>query len=95
MKITIQDVDHEFDLDTMTNDEAMKIEAAIGMPFGKFGTALGDGSATALTALVWIVQRRDNPSLRYGDVHFTFGELKMEQDAVDPTETPEAPPTDA
>ena len=101
MKITVQGVTHEFDLEDFTNVEAMAIERALSMSFGDFGQALANGSASALTGLVWVIQKRDNPSLRFGDVSFTFGELKIEQDeagdGVDPTAqpaTPEASPTD-
>ena len=101
MKITISGEQHEFDLDDLTNVEAMAIERALSMSFGDFGTALSSGSASAITAVVWTILRRENSSLRFGDVSFKFSDLQFESDAsnadddngdapVDPTETLEA-----
>ena len=80
-KVTIAGETFSLDENDITNREAMAIESATGVTFGEFGELLKKGSALALTALVWILKRRANPSLKFGDVDFKFGELELGDDA--------------
>ena len=93
MKLTVKGIEYEFSEDSLTNREAMDIEKVTGGSFGQFTEALKDGSTLALTAMVWTVQKRDNPSLRFGDVEFTFGELEVVNDEpeADAPAVPSAP----
>ena len=45
--------------------EAMAIEAATGQTFEQWGNALSAGSITAMVGLVWLLKRRQNPTLKY------------------------------
>jgi hypothetical protein len=44
----------------------------------------------AMTALVWLLQRKDNPGLRISDVHFKMGDIKpiKEDDEVEDPDNP-------
>lgn len=86
MKITVGDTVYEYDPNSLRNDEAMAIETALGVTFKQWSDQLSQGSIAALTALVWTVQKRDDPSLRFGDVKFAFAELQVEDEAADPTQ---------
>lgn len=85
MKLTIDGTAYDFDPATMRNDEAILIERECQMTFKAWGELLTQGSITAMTALVWIVQRREDPSIAFGDVRFEFGSLDVEDDAVPPS----------
>ena len=37
----------------------------------------------ALAALVWIVQKRENPELRFSEVDFAIGSVEIDEDEVD------------
>jgi len=84
MKITVEGVEYDYDPDTLRNDEAMAIEAALGVTFKQWSDQLSAGSVAALTALVWTVRKREEPALRFNDVTFAFSSLDIEGEA-DPT----------
>jgi hypothetical protein len=88
MKISIDGRCYEFE--RITNIEGMALEKATGMTFGEWGQALESGSMLATTALVWLVMRREQPDLRFGDVEFDPAELNIEQD--DPKDEETSPP---
>jgi len=73
--ITVKGVDYTFDAADITNDEGMAIEKAVGTTFDQWNENLAAGSMLAMTALVWLLQRRDNPGLKIQDVHFKVGDL--------------------
>jgi len=97
MRITVQGVKYEFDPAHIRNDEAMALERALGCSFREWAQALADGSASAMTGLVWLLQRRETPGLKFGDVIFDMGEITVEDDAAeapDPTQTSAASTAD-
>lgn len=73
--IEVQGVAYTFDAADITNDEGMAIEKAVGTTFDKWNENLAAGSMLAMTALVWLLQRRDSPGLKIQDVHFKVGDL--------------------
>lgn len=75
--LTIQGVEYSFDEGDISNREAMAIERTTGVTFGEFGKLLEQGSMLGLTALVWTVQRRTNPTLKFGDVDFKLGDVDV------------------
>lgn len=95
MKIIINDETYDFDPQSMTNIEAMALERAVGMTMGEWQKALQDGSTTALTGIVWLAMRRRDPGVKFSDVTFAFGALRVEDDEdeapVDPTDAAEEP----
>ena len=61
--------------------EAEAIEKVTGMSFARWGAALMEGYASAGRALVWVLRKRDEPTLRYSDVVFPVGDLELDFDA--------------
>lgn len=94
MKITVDGTTYDYDPDTLRNDEAMALEAALSMTFKQWSEQLTAGSVGALTGLVWLVKRREEPALRFSEVQFAFSSLNIEDDspAVPPTEPVELDP---
>jgi hypothetical protein len=84
LKIQIDGKEYPFDPDALTFDEACDLEGIFGGTFGEFGQALRKTSMNAIRAFVFILQRRDNPALRLGDVGGTvLGTLKFIKDPED------------
>ena len=73
--ITIQGKTYDLDPGSFTNKEGMDIERVCDMTFDQWNTQLAEGSMLAMTALVWVLQKRDNPTLRFSDVTFTVSDL--------------------
>ena len=70
----------DFAMDTVTNLEAMMVEDLTGWSVDKWGQQIAEGSARGLTTLIWILRRRNDPDLKFGDVVFNLTELEMEDD---------------
>jgi hypothetical protein len=84
LKIQIDGKEYPFDPDALTFDEACDLEGIFGGTFGEFGQALRKTSMNAIRAFVFILQRRDNSTLRLGDVGSTvLGSLKFVKEADD------------
>lgn len=99
MKITFED-GRVFETDAaprLTNVEAMAIEKVTGLELGEFHAKLQSGSALALTAWVWVMAKRQEPTLRFSEVEFDMAELAKQRQVVEgEEETDEEPdPTPA
>jgi hypothetical protein len=71
----------------LLSPECIAMEQATGMDYAtELVPALVRGNMTALTALLWIHLRRDQPDLRFDQVQFCLDDLKLEDD--DPVEAP-------
>lgn len=54
----------------LTNVEAIAIERVTGLDLGDFAERQQHGSVLASTALVWVLCKRQEPTLRFDDVTF-------------------------
>jgi hypothetical protein len=75
-KIAVGEVEYDFDPADVTNDEGIAVEKIMGCTFDQWNTSLAEGSMQAMTALVWLLQHRENPALRIADVHFKMGDIR-------------------
>jgi hypothetical protein len=66
-----------FKPDRLMTTEAEAIEKVTGLAFAAWGAALMKGSASAGRALVWVLRKRTDPTLRYRDVDFPIGDLSI------------------
>lgn len=90
MKLTVDGEVFDFDMTRITNVEGMAIEKATGGTYVEWAQSMEAGSMLAVTALVWIVRKRQEPTLRFEDVEFTT--ISIEQD-VEPSPLEEPGPT--
>ena len=88
MLITVDGTQYEFDQDKFMLSEATAIEKVCGCTFQEWGERLQKGSMEAIQALVWIVQKRVNPELRFKDVDFPLASIEIVEDEPDPTDPP-------
>lgn len=58
--------------------EREAIEKRTGTPFAEFTQAVLKGSSVARRALLWVMLKRDHPTMKYDDVDFAWDELKLE-----------------
>lgn len=72
-----EDERHEFDFANPGNQELMLLEKLYGGPFGDWLDDLGKRSATATTALVCMLRRREHPLLRMTDVVFSLKDVRF------------------
>lgn len=79
-KLSVDGRVYEFDQDRLTNVECMAIEKVTGLTFGEWADALQKRSMLAVTALVWVVRKRDEPTLRFSDVEFNVASLDITDD---------------
>jgi len=63
--------------------EAEAVEMRTGWTYDEFVINAKKGSAKARRVLLWMLQRRQHPTLRLEDVHFEMGELELEFDAME------------
>jgi hypothetical protein len=69
-----------FKPDRMMSPEAEVIEKITGMSFTEWGQALLNGRVLAGRALVFVLKKREDPTIRFRDVAFPVGDLKVDLD---------------
>ncbi len=67
----------EFEFDSIKDDEAIAIEDLLGIPWLEYLNKLNAGSIKAQKALVWLMQRRDNPELKFEDVSYEIAKFEI------------------
>lgn len=90
MKVLIKGQAFDFDLTAMSNREGMAIERVTGMTYSQWSEAVRSGSMLALTALVWVLERRTRPDLRFDDVEFSLDDIDVQEDGPDASDPAEA-----
>lgn len=70
----------EYKPQKMLNAEAAAIEKVTGWTYEEFGEKFMSGSVIAKQALLWVLRKRTEPTLRYNDVEFAVDELEHELD---------------
>jgi hypothetical protein len=76
----------EFDFNRVRRSEAIIIEKQYGggRTYVQFQMAAMQGSSEALTLLLWMLQRRDHPTLRFEDVpDFFLDEIELDFGAAE------------
>jgi hypothetical protein len=84
--------DPELALSEITNVEGIAIEKAMNMTFDQWTDQLAKGSMQAMTALVWFLQKKDNPQLRISEVVFKMSDVKPIKEETDEPVTPGVAP---
>ena len=81
-----------FDPTKLMSPEAEAIEDHTGMPFGKWNEALRDGSFKAIHGLLFVLLKREIPTLKWDEVQFCLDDITFETEGDDdeaPAEVPE------
>jgi hypothetical protein len=74
----------EYDPKKLLSPEAEKVETLTGWSYAEFGQQLLTGSMKAYHALLYVFLKRSDPTLKYDQVVFSFGEIDL---AFDDQET--------
>jgi hypothetical protein len=64
--------------DKLMSSEAEAIEKVTHLTYQEFGMQLLSGSVTARRALLWVMLKRTEPTLRHGQVDFPAGAVELE-----------------
>jgi hypothetical protein len=80
MRVTVDGKTYELATDSLLNVECMAVEKVTGLTTGEWTESLGKGSMLAITALVWIIRKRTEPTLGLDEVVFGVASLEMEED---------------
>lgn len=95
MKITVEGQVYDFDPARMLNTEAIALQKVTGWRIKEWSDGLAQGDAVAMTALVWLIFRRNGQETRFDDVEFDMGSLSIEDDEAEPVPDPTPPPVEA
>jgi hypothetical protein len=68
----------EFSPKDILNVEAIAVKRKTGLDFQPWMEALSRFEAEAMTALVWVAKKRQDPTLRFEDVSFPLGSIDFE-----------------
>ena len=79
----------EFSPQDILNVEAIAVKKKIGLDFQPWMQALASFDAEALTALVWVARKRQEPTLKYEDVSFPLGSIDFEMSEEEKREAEE------
>lgn len=97
MKVAADGTTYEFDENRFLNVEFIAIERVTGMTAVQWQNGINNGSAMAVTALIWILRRRaGEPTLQFDDVSFLMDSVNLNPDGEEvPKDSPESenPPT--
>lgn len=70
----------EFDPDKLMSPEAEAIERLTGFTYSEWGDAVSRGSMAAIHGLLYVMLKRENPTLKYDSVVFCLAEIDFEVD---------------
>lgn len=68
----------KFDPTKLMSPEAEAIERLCGMTFGEWVDAVGRTSITALHGLLYVMLKREQPTLTYDQVQFCLDDIDLE-----------------
>lgn len=80
----------DFHINDMLMTELEAVEKVTDLSLHEFAEGLRNGRVTAYRALVWVMRRRNGePELRYRDVDFPLGALRLKFEQPEPTDDDE------
>jgi len=74
---------YQFDPNSMPNFDAEAIERVTGWTLGEWGEKIQKGSVLATRALLWVLQRRTHPTLKFANVEFTTDQVSSEAEPAE------------
>jgi hypothetical protein len=86
VKVILGDQTWELDTETLLNTEAILIERQTGWNLLEWQLALSRRSMIAITCVVWLARRRQDPNLEFDDIEFDLKSFDIEHST--PAEQP-------
>lgn len=83
LAFTVDDQKYEFDSRRLSNLEAIALQKSAGMGYNDLLERLGKMDAEAITAMVWLCQRRADGSARFSTTEFDFVSVVESVDMFD------------
>ncbi|RSN13738.1 hypothetical protein DMH25_08075 [Streptomyces sp. WAC 01325] len=76
----------QYDARSLRTSEASIVQRTAGMKWGEVEQGLDSDDPEAMRAIVWVLKKRAEPSLRYGDFDPLIGEMTSRMDRREVTE---------
>lgn len=70
---------HDCDFNKILNVEFIAIERVTGLTLTDLARGLMESSAVTVTALVWVLRKRTEPTLRFDQVEFVMADVEIEE----------------
>ena len=70
---------YDCDFNKLLNAEFIAIERLTGLTLTGVAQGLMEASAMTVTALVWVLRRRQEPTLRFDQVEFKMADMELEE----------------
>ncbi len=84
---------YDCDFNKLLNVEFIAIERVTGLTIIGVAQGLMEASAVTVTALVWVMRKRQDPTLRFDQVEFAMADVEIED--LDDEEAEQAAPKEA
>lgn len=94
LRFTIDGEKYEFNPRRLMNVEAIAIKQATNLTLQGWNDAISQADPVAITAMVWIVRKREDPTVQFADVEFNLMEF-LESLESDEEPDAEGDPTDS
>jgi hypothetical protein len=91
LRFEVDQTTYEIDPASILNTEAIAVQKVTGYGYDEWLGKCDDGDPQAVTAMVWVAMKRQNPELRYSDVSFPMRETWGNRELVSDEETPTTP----
>jgi len=78
--------EEQFDVRTLLTSEASIVQRTIGMKWAEVQQGLEADDPEAMRGVAWVIRKRGNPNLRFGDFDPRIGELTTRMDKREVTE---------
>jgi len=72
-----------FDPNKLMSPECEAIERVTKMDYAQFTAKVAAGNALARRAIVWVMLKREHPTLKFEDVSFPYGAFDLEYSKVE------------
>ena len=69
--------EYRFDPKKFLNAEAILLEKTIQLTWPEVMIGLNHGRVSAVTGVLWLLRKRKDPKLKFGDVVFNTGDLEV------------------
>ena len=73
----------EFEFERLLTPEVIAVEKLTGMTFGQWRQAVYDESMIAVHALLWVLLKRETPTLKPDQVQFAMADVVFDVDLSD------------
>lgn len=80
LAVKVENVTYQLDVDELQNGDVIDLEDVTGLTFTEWLESLQKGSLKALTGVIWLARRENEPDLAFRDVTFRLSAVSVVMD---------------